>query len=78
MRQIDMLKVLIDCPKQMTVKQREFVADMARLTIKGKILSPAQHQYLQSIYDSVITNMYKLEPTKIVQNKSRTKEMRVK
>jgi hypothetical protein len=61
-RDVDMLGVLADWPKDMTKRQREFVADMCMCVAKGKPLSPAQHQYLQSIYDAVVAFRFGLEP----------------
>lgn len=62
MRDLDMLDVLTEFPPDMTARQRQFVAEMCLYALKGKPLSPAQHQYLQSIYDLVIAFRYGLEP----------------
>lgn len=62
MNNLEILNILTDYPQQMTSKQREFVAEASLIVAKGRPLSGAQSQYLQSIYDTVISHIYNLEP----------------
>lgn len=61
MRDLDLISVCIDNFGLFDGKKAVFVRSMAVLLEKGRALSPAQHQYLQSCYDFAVAKRYGVE-----------------
>lgn len=62
MKDVDIMAVLIDWHKaDFTQKEFRFIVQCAGILAKEKTLTPAQHQWLQSIYDKVIAFRFGLE-----------------
>jgi len=62
MKAVDLMTVLMDWHKaDFTHKEFQFIVECAGILAKEKTLTPAQHQWLQSIYDKVVAFRFGLE-----------------